>query len=268
MASSATSHLTMEHGITGPAFTVSSACSSSSHAIGQAFCMVRTGMADLALAGGSEACFTLGTLRAWESMRVMAPDTCRPFSRNRRGMVLGEGAAVLVLEPLEAARQRGARIYAELAGAGMSSDAGHITLPCEHGAARAMQAALEDASLEPADIDYINAHGTGTPENDRMEAMSLEAVFGPSIARVPISSNKSMIGHTVTAAGAIEAAFSIRTIQSGVIPPTINYKVPDPAITLDVVPNVAREAPVGAVLSNSFGFGGQNACLVITAEPA
>jgi 3-oxoacyl-[acyl-carrier-protein] synthase II len=175
-----------------------------------------------------------------------------------------------VLENYDTAVARGARVHAIVRGIAEQADDFHRTRSKPDGSAiiGAIRKTIADSGLEPADIDYINAHGTGTPENDRMEAMSLEAVFGPSIARVPISSNKSMIGHTVTAAGAIEAAFSIRTIQSGVIPPTINYKVPDPAITLDVVPNVAREAPVGAVLSNSFGFGGQNACLVITAEPA
>ena len=263
MASSATSHLTMEHGITGPAFTVSSACSSSSHAIGQAFGMVRSGMADLALAGGSEACFTLGTLKAWESMRVMAPDTCRPFSRNRRGMVLGEGAAVLVLEPLEAAQRRGARIYAELAGAGMSSDAGHITLPCEHGAARAMQAALDDARLDPADIDYINAHGTGTTANDSTETRAICRVFGERARTLPVSSTKSMHGHALGASGAIELAATALAIHEGVAPPTANFVEPDPECDLDCMPNQAREMPIRAALSNSFAFGGLNAVLAV-----
>jgi nodulation protein E len=263
MASSATSHLTMEHGITGPAFTVSSACSSSSHAIGQALWMVRSGLADLALAGGSEACFTLGTLKAWESMRVMDPDTCRPFSRNRRGMVLGEGSAVLVLEPLDAALRRGVRIYAELAGTGMSSDAGHITLPCEHGAARAMQAALDDAGLEPADIDYINAHGTGTTANDATETRAIHRVFGERARSLPISSTKSMHGHALGASGALELAATALALHHGVAPPTANFVEPDPECGLNCLPNQAREMRIRAALSNSFAFGGLNAVLAV-----
>lgn len=263
MASSATSHLTMEHGITGPAFTVSSACSSSSHAIAQALFMVRSGMAETALAGGSEACFTLGTLKAWESMRVMAPDTCRPFSRNRRGMVLGEGSAVLVLEPLEAAQRRGARIYAELAGAGMSSDAGHITLPCEHGAARAMEAALKDAELTPDDIDYVNAHGTGTSANDSTETRAIRRVFGERSGELAVSSTKSMHGHALGASGAIELAATALAVHNGVAPPTANFTEPDPECDLDCLPNQAREMPIRAALSNSFAFGGLNAVLAV-----
>ena len=263
MASSATSHLTMEHGITGPAFAVSSACSSASHAIGQAFSMVRSGMAEMALAGGSEACFTLGTLKAWESMRVMAPDTCRPFSRDRRGMVLGEGSAVLVLEPLEAAQRRGARIYAELAGAGMSSDASHITLPCEHGAARAMEAALKDAQLNPADIDYINAHGTGTAANDSTETRAIHRVFGERSRELAVSSTKSMHGHALGASGALELAATALALHHGVAPPTANFSEPDPECDLDCVPNQAREMPIRAALSNSFAFGGLNAVLAV-----
>jgi nodulation protein E len=263
MASSATSHVTMEHNITGPAFTVSSACSSSTHAIGQAFWMVRAGVADLALAGGSEACFTLGTLKAWESMRVMAPDTCRPFSRNRRGMVLGEGGAVVVLEPLDAARRRGAKIYAELAGMGMSSDAGHITLPCEHGAARAMRAALDDARMQPADIDYVNAHGTGTTANDSTESRAIRQVFGEHARALAVSSTKSMHGHALGASGAIELVATVLALHYGIVPPTANFTEPDPECDLDCVPNQARERPIRAALSNSFAFGGLNAVLAV-----
>jgi nodulation protein E len=263
MASSATSQLTMEHGITGPAFAVSSACSSSNHAIAQALFMVRSGMAETALAGGSEACFTYGTLKAWESMRVMAPDTCRPFSRDRRGMVLGEGSAVLVLEPLEAAQQRGARIYAELAGAGMSSDAGHITLPCEHGAARAMEAALNDAQLNAADVDYISAHGTGTPANDSTETRAIHSVFGEHSRKLAVSSTKSMHGHALGASGALELAATALAIHHGIAPPTANFSEPDPECDLDVLPNQAREMPIRAALSNSFAFGGLNAVLAM-----
>ena len=225
--------------------------------------MVRSGMADLALAGGSEACFTLGTLKAWESMRVMAPDTCRPFSRDRRGMVLGEGSAVLVLEPLEAAQRRGARIYAELAGAGMSSDAAHITLPCEHGAARAMQAALKDAQLDAADIDYINAHGTGTSANDSTETRAIHRVFGERGRKLAVSSTKSMHGHALGASGAIELAATALAIHHGVAPPTANFTEPDPDCELDCLPNQPREMPIRAALSNSFAFGGLNAVLAV-----
>ena len=267
MANAGASHISMEFGVTGPAFTISTACSSAAHAIGQAYWMVRSGAAPLAITGGSEAPFSCGILKAWEAMRVVSPDTCRPFSKDRHGMILGEGAAMFVLEPLEAARARGARIHAEIVGFGMSADASHITQPSAEGAARAMRAALRDAALSPEQIGYINAHGTGTPENDKMEALACAAVFGERMTRLPISSNKSMIGHTLTAAGALEAIISLLTIQHGVLPPTINYRDPDPSIPLDVVPNVARPATVRTAMSNSFGFGGQNACLVFQAAP-
>ena len=194
----------------------------------------------------------------------------KPFSKNRDGFVVAEGAAALVLENYDAAVARGARILAVIRGVAEQADDFHRTRSKPDGSAiiGAISKTIADSGLALDEIDYINAHGTSTPENDKMEAMSLEAVFGPQLASIPISSNKSMIGHTITAAGAIEAAFSIKTIETGTIPPTINYKVPDPSIVLDVVPNVARQATVGRVLSNSFGFGGQNACLVITGEPA
>jgi 3-oxoacyl-[acyl-carrier-protein] synthase II len=194
----------------------------------------------------------------------------RPFSKDRDGFVIAEGAAALVLEDYDAAKARGAAIHAIVHGIGEKADDFHRTRSKPDGSAiiGAIDITVADSGLAPDAIDYINAHGTGTPENDKMEAMSLEAVFGERIHRMPISSNKSMIGHTLTAAGAIEAIFSIRTMEEGVIPPTINYKVHDPAIDLDVVPNTARNAQVSAILSNSFGFGGQNACLVLTAEPA
>ncbi len=263
MSSSATSHITMEYGITGPGFTVSSACSSASHAIGQAFWMVRHGMVSAALTGGSEACFTLGTLKAWESMRVMASDTCRPFSRDRQGMVLGEGAGVLVLEPLDKALERGAPIYAELVGCGMSSDAGHIIQPCARGAARAIQAALDDAHLTPSEVDYINAHGTGTQVNDPTETRAIRQVFGSHAEKLAVSSTKSMHGHALGASGALELIATVQAICHGVAPPTANFTEPDPACDLDVVPNEARERPIGVALSNSFAFGGLNAVLAL-----
>jgi 3-oxoacyl-[acyl-carrier-protein] synthase II len=199
-----------------------------------------------------------------------AQEVSRPFSKDRDGFVIAEGAAALVLENYDAAKARGAKIHAVIRGIGETADDFHRTRSKPDGSAiiRAIRTTVADAGLAPEAIEYVNAHGTSTPENDKMEAMSLEAVFGERMKRVPISSNKSMIGHTLTAAGAIEATFSIKTIEEGILPPTINYKHPDPAIELDVVPNVARHAQVGTVLSNSFGFGGQNACLIITAEPA
>jgi len=261
MANAGASHISMEFGITGPSYTISTACSSASHAIGQAFWMVRSGAAPLAITGGSEAPFSFGILKAWEALRVVSPDTCRPFSKDRTGMVLGEGAAMLILEPLEAARARGARIHAEIVGFGMSSDACHITQPSADGAARAMRAALCDAKLGPEQIGYINAHGTGTQANDPTETSAIRTVFGPHADRVPVSSTKSMHGHALGAAGALEAVAAIVALRDGFLPPTVNYNAPDPACDLDVVPNTAREADIEYALSNSFAFGGLNAVL-------
>lgn len=261
MPNAGASRVSLEHGITGPVFTVSTACSSANHAIGQAFWMVRSGQVEVALAGGSEAPFCTGFLKAWEAMRVVAPDTCRPFSRDRRGLILGEGAAVLVLEPLERALARGAAVLAEIAGFGMSSDAHHLTQPSPTGAARAMRAALQDAGAPPEAIGYINAHGTGTAANDATETEAIRAVFGPHAGRLLVSSTKSMHGHALGAAGGLEAAATIGALFYGVIPPTANFTQPDPACELDVVPNVPRPAEVEWALSNSFAFGGLNAVL-------
>ncbi|MGQ0675817.1 MAG: beta-ketoacyl-[acyl-carrier-protein] synthase family protein [Rhodospirillales bacterium] len=263
MASAASSHVTMEFGITGPSFAVSSACSSANHAIGEAFWMVKTGRARAAVAGGTEACVTFGTMKAWEALRVMAPDTCRPFSGGRKGMVLGEGAAAVVLERLDEAKARGAEILAELAGFGMTADAGDIVQPSEQGAADAMDFALKDGGLNPGDIGYINAHGTGTQANDATETRAIKRVFGAHAAKVMVSSTKSMHGHTLGAAGAVELAATIMALKEGVVPPTANYQRPDPACDLDYVPNAARQARVGAALSNSFAFGGLNAVLAL-----
>ncbi len=261
MANAGASHISMEFGVTGPAFTLSTACSSAAHAIGQAYWMLRSGACEMAITGGSEAPFSFGILKAWEAMRVVSPDTCRPFSRNRRGMVLGEGAAMLVLEPLEAARARGARILGEIIGFGMSADAAHITQPSADGAAKAIRAALKDARLAPEQIGYINAHGTGTQANDATETAAIRAVFGAHADGLPISSTKSMHGHALGAAAAIEAAATVLAIAQGVLPPTANFAEPDPDCNLDVVPNRARPAQVEFALSNSFAFGGLNAVL-------
>ncbi len=261
MSNAGASHISMQFGIQGPAYTISTACASSAHAIGQAFWMVRSGAAPLALAGGSEAPMFVGGLKAWEAMRVVSKDTCRPFSANRTGLIVGEGGAMLVLEPLETALARGARPLAEIVGFGMSADASHITQPTVEGPARAMRMAMRDGGLAPEQIGYINAHGTATETNDRIETAAIRAIFGAHADRLAVSSTKSMHAHTLGAAGALEAVASICALRSGTLPPTINYTAPDPACDLDVVPNVARSLQVEACLSNSFAFGGLNAVL-------
>lgn len=262
MANAGASRISREFGITGPVYTVSTACSSANHAIGQAFWMVRSGAVEAAVAGGSEAPFSLGFLKSWEAMRVVSTDTCRPFSRDRRGLILGEGAAMLLLEPLESARARGAQVWGEIAGFGMSSDAHHLTQPLAEGAAMAMRAALADAELAPEAVGYINAHGTGTIANDAVETEAIRSVFGAHADRLAVSSTKSMHGHALGAAGAIEAAATLAAMRGGLIPPTANFTEPDPACNLDVVPNHTREAECEAAMSNSFAFGGLNAVLV------
>jgi nodulation protein E len=262
MANGAASRISMEFGLRGPAYAVASACSSANHAIGQAFWLIRDGVADLAVAGGSEAPIAFGHLKAWDALRVMAGDTCRPFCGTRAGTILGEGAAMLVLEPLDAALARGARIFGEIRGFGMTADANHLTQPTSDGGARAMRAAIADAGLQPEHVDYINAHGTGTKTGDPCEIAAIREVFGPHATRLAISSTKSMHGHTLGAAGAIEGAATLIALREGFVPPTINYAQADPACDLDVVPNTSRAAPLSVALSNSFGFGGLNAMLV------
>lgn len=262
MSNAGASCVAREYGIGGPCYTVSTACASATHAIGQAFWMVRNGVVDAAIAGGSEAPFSMGFLKAWEAMRIVAPDTCRPFSRDRRGLILGEGAAMLVLEPMELARARGAKIWGEIAGFGMSSDAYHLTQPLAEGAARAMRSALQDARVEPDAVGYINAHGTGTQANDVTEAQAIREVFGAHVDGLAVSSTKSMHGHALGAAGALEAAATLMALDQGVIPPTANFTEADPACALDAVPNTPRAASVEWALSNSFAFGGLNAVLV------
>ena len=263
MINAAASQVSMEFGLMGPSFAIASACASANHAIGEAFWMVRTGRARVMVTGGSEACLTVGTLKGWEALRVMAVDTCRPFSAGRKGMVLGEGAAVFVFERLEDARARGATILGEIAGFGMSADAGDLVLPSQTGAMRAMQAALDDAGLAPGDVDYVNAHGTGTVANDATETRAIHGVFGEQARRLAVSSTKSMHAHALGAAGAIELIAVLGAVRDGFVPPTINYLEPDPACDLDYVPNAGREQPVRAALSNSFAFGGLNAVLAL-----
>jgi nodulation protein E len=252
MSSGAASHIAMEFGVTGPVYSVSTACSSANHAIGQAYQMVRSGMCGTALAGGCEAVFSYGFLKAWEAMRVVSPDTCRPFSVGRQGMILGEGAGMLVLEDRDAAVARGADIYGEITGFGMSCDAHHITQPSMDGPVRAMRA----AGLER--VDYINAHGTGTAANDSTEAAAIRSLFGDSVA---VSSTKSMHGHALGAAGALEAVATVLALRERVIPPTANFIERDPACDIDVVANVPRRSVLRTALSNSFAFGGLNAVL-------
>jgi nodulation protein E len=263
MNNAAASHISMTFGLMGPAFSVSTACASSNHAMGLAFHIVRAGAADAMLTGGSEAMLCFGGVKAWEGLRVMSKDACRPFSANRNGMVQGEGAAVFVFEEYEHARARGAEILAEVVGFAMTADAGDIVMPSKQGAARAMQGALADAHLPRDAVGYINAHGTGTAANDKTESAAVAEVFGQHADRLMISSTKSMHGHLIGGTGAVELLACIMALRDGVIAPTIGYEEPDPECALDVVPNVAREAQVEVVLSNAFAFGGLNAVLAL-----
>ena len=262
MINAPASQISMHCGLRGPAYVIASACASATHAIGAAFHMVRSGAVDCAVTGGSEACISFGTMRGWEAMRVMAPEVCRPFSFGREGMMIGEGAAVLLLEPLERAQARGAKILCEIVGFGMSADAADLTAPDVGGMARAMQGALDDAGMTASDIQYVNAHGTGTAANDEAETKALHQVFGNHAKSLAVSSTKSMIGHALGAAGALEMVATVMAVRDGIAPPTIGYLGPDPACDLDYVPNEARAMNIEAALSNSFAFGGLNAVLV------
>jgi nodulation protein E len=262
MGNAAASHVSVDLGLKGPAYSVASACASGTHAIGQAFHMVRSGTAPVAIAGGAEACLSVGTIKAWEALRLLSNDTCRPFSKTRTGLVLGEGAAILVLEARDRAVARGASIYAELRGFGMSADAVDMLSPDPDGAARAIQAALRDAGANPEEIDYVNAHGTGTTMNDRTEINVLRSVFGTHAGRLAISSNKGVLAHGLGAAGALEAAATALTLRHQIAPPTANFEEPDPECDLDVIPNTARQMPIRAAISNSFALGGLNAVLL------
>lgn len=258
MPNAPASHLSIEFGLRGPCYAVASACASANHAIALAADTIRAGRAEVILAGGADASIVVGVFKCWEALRVLSADTCRPFSRDRTGLVLGEGAGVLVLEEWEHARRRGAAILAEVAGSGMSADGADITAPDVGGAAAAMQAALDDAGLDPAEIGYVNAHGTGTRLNDRVESAALRRVFGRP---PPVSSSKSMIGHCLSAGGALEAVATVMALRDGVLPPTAGFREADPECDIDCVPNVARAVPIQAALSNSFAFGGLNAVL-------
>jgi nodulation protein E len=263
MNNAAASHVSMEWNLRGPTFTVATACASSNHAMGLAFQMVRSGAAEVMITGGSESMLCFGGIKAWEGLRVMSRDACRPFSANRNGMVQGEGAGVFVFESYDHARARGAEILAEVAGFAMTSDAGDIVMPSAQGAERAMTGAMRDARLDPGDVGYINAHGTGTAANDKTECAAVAHAFGHHADRLMISSTKSMHGHLIGGTGAVELLACIMALREGIIAPTIGYEEPDPECALDVVPNVAREARVDAVLSNAFAFGGLNAVIAL-----
>ena len=269
MHNAATSQICMEFGAQGPSLTTATACSSSGHAIGEAFHLIKFGMADVMLAGGSEAPLTYGMIRSWESVRVLATGNgdpsraCRPFSADREGLVMGEGAGMVLLEELEHAQKRGARIIAEISGYGLSSDASHITQPSVSGPARAVRMALEEAGVNPQEVDYINAHGTGTRLNDATETQVIKEVFKDHARKLAISSTKSMHGHTMGATGAIELVATAMAVERSAVPPTANYTKPDPECDLDYIPNQARQMPVRVAVSNSFAFGGLNAVLLI-----
>jgi nodulation protein E len=263
MNNAAASHVSMAFNLRGPSFSVSTACASSNHAMGLAFQMVRAGGARVMLTGGSESMLCFGGIKAWEGLRVMSKDACRPFSLTRNGMVQGEGAAVFVFEEYESARARGADILAEVIGFAMTSDAADIVMPSTQGAARAISGALRDAQISADRVGYINAHGTGTAANDKTECAAVADVFGPHADRLMISSTKSMHGHLIGGTGAVELLACILALREGVIAPTIGYEEPDPECALDVVPNEARQATVDVVLTNAFAFGGMNAVIAL-----
>ncbi|TCU02559.1 beta-ketoacyl-[acyl-carrier-protein] synthase family protein [Rhizobium sullae] len=261
MPSAAACQVSMSLGLRGPVFGVTSACASGNHAIASAVDQIKCGRADVMLAGGSDAPLVWMVLKGWEAMRVLAPDTCRPFSADRKGVVVGEGAGMAVLESYEHAAARGARILAEVAGVGLSGDASHIAAPAVHGPEAAMRACLADAGLNAEDVDYLNAHGTGTKANDQMETAAIRRVFGDHANSLSVSSTKSTHAHCLGAASALEMIACVMAIQEGVVPPTANYREPDPNCDLDVTPNVPRERRVGVAMSNAFAMGGMNAVL-------
>jgi nodulation protein E len=269
MSNAAAAHISMRHRLRGPGLSFSTACTASAHAVGEAAEIIRAGRADVMVAGGTDAPIAPGVVRCWEAMRVLAPAlddpsrACRPFSKNRLGMVLGEGAGILVLESWERAIARGATILAELAGYGATADAGHLTQPGIHAPARAIAIALSQAALDPGDVDYVNAHGTATRLNDATETSIIKRAFGDHARRLTISSTKAVHGHAMGASAALELIATILAVRHCVVPPTANYSEPDPDCDLDYVPNVARTMPLRAAISNSFAFGGLNAVIAV-----
>ncbi len=263
MNNAAASHVSMQWNLKGPSFTVATACASSNHAMGQAFMLIRSDMADVMITGGSESMLCFGGVKAWEGLRVMSKDACRPFSATRNGMVQGEGAGAFVFEEYGHAKARGAEILAEVAGFAMTSDAADIVMPSKQGAARAILGAMQDGRIAPDKVGYINAHGTGTAANDKTECAAVADAFGAHADNLMISSTKSMHGHLIGGTGAVELLACIMAVRDGVIAPTIGYEEHDPECALDVVPNEAREARVQYALSNAFAFGGLNAVLAL-----
>lgn len=266
MPSAAASMVSHFIGIKGPVFSIASACASGAHAIIQGAMMIRAGFVDIAVVGGTDAPFTYGLLKSWEALRVVSDDTCRPFSSNRSGMVLGEGAAVLVIESEEHAISRGVDIHAVLVGFGMTADAGHVTRPDVGGISAAIAGALQDAGVHPAEVDYINAHGTGTEANDKAETEAIHKVFGEHAGKIAVSSTKSMHGHALGAASAMESIATIMALQKGIIPPTANFISPGFGCDLDYVPNTARVSDIKLALSSSYAFGGLNAVIAFGAH--
>jgi len=265
MPSAPAGQVSMVYGLRGPVLGVTSACASSNNAFAVALDQLRLGRADVVVAGGTEAPIIWGVLKGWDALRILAPDTCRPFSADRQGLVLGEGAGVVVLETAEHAQARGATVLAELAGAGLSADAADIVAPTVEGPTAAMRACLADAGLAPEDIDYVNAHGTGTKLNDQVETQVIRNVFGAHADRLSVSSTKSLHAHCLGASGALELIACVMAIREGIVPPTAGYREKDPDCDLDVTPNVARERPVRAAISNAFAFGGHNAVIAVKA---
>ncbi|MCY4100661.1 MAG: beta-ketoacyl-[acyl-carrier-protein] synthase family protein [Rhodobacteraceae bacterium] len=263
MNNAAASNVSMVYNLQGPTFSVATACASSNHAIGVAYQLIKSGMAKCMIAGGSECMICFGGIKVWESLRVMSPEKCRPFSKNRNGMVLGEGAALFILEDWDHAKARGADIIAEIVGFSMTSDAKDIVAPTLHGPVRAIRGALDDAQINPDDIQYINAHGTGTTINDRVETAVIREVFGVHADRVMVSSTKSMHGHLIGSTGAVELLACTMALREGIIAPTISYEEFDPECNLDIVPNTARDGKIETTVSNAFAFGGLNAVLVL-----
>jgi nodulation protein E len=268
MVNAAASQIALEFGITGPTYTVSTACASSTHAIGQAFWLIRQGVVKRAITGGSEAPFSLGQLKAWEGLRIIAQDTCRPFSTGRCGMILGEGAAMLVLESLASAKKRGAPLYGEIVGFGMSADAGHITDPLSMGQQQAISSALKDAGILPNAVQYINAHGTGTLLNDRVEAETIHNIFGDHLKNITISSTKGGHGHLLGATGAIETIATVLALQHQRVPPTVNMIKQDPCCDIPIIAHQAKTHSIEHALCHSFAFGGLNAILVLKRIPS
>lgn len=267
MNNAGASHISIAFGLRGPSYSVATACASSNHAMGLAFQTIRSGEARVMVTGGSESMLCFGGIKAWEGLRVMSPDGCRPFSANRNGMVQGEGAAIFVFEDFDHARARGAEILAEVIGFGMSSDAADIVMPSRDGAARAIRGALRSAGVAAASVGYINAHGTGTTANDKTECAAIREVFGADADKVLVSSTKAMHGHVIGGTGAIELLACLMALSEGVIAPTVGYDAADPDCNLDVVPNTARATRVDVTLSNAFAFGGMNAVLALRRAP-